>query len=66
MSNSDWNDYKDLIDLFGDPREDKNECLHLWKEYLGFTDHYFFCTKCDKKEKEEPKDVYNINKPWWA
>lgn len=66
MSNSNWDDYKDLMDLFGNPKEDKNECYHLWKEYLGFTERYFYCIKCDKKEKEEPQDVHNINKPWWA
>jgi hypothetical protein len=27
------------------------ECAHTYQTYLGFTDTYKFCTKCDHKEK---------------
>lgn len=59
---------RDWLDMFGDYDSKKivTECNHLWKEYLGFTEKYFYCTKCDKKESEKPQDVHNINKPWWA
>lgn len=43
----------------------KKQCKHEWKEYKGLTEQYYFCIICDKKEKEKPKDVHNINKPWW-
>lgn len=44
----------------------KSECRHIWEEYTGFTDKYYFCTKCDKKQKEAPEDVHYIKQPWWA
>lgn len=27
----------------------KIECFHDWKEYIGFTESFKYCTKCDKK-----------------
>lgn len=29
------------------------ECEHEWKQYVGFTDAYDFCGKCDKKRGTE-------------
>lgn len=26
-------------------------CYHEWKEYIGFTDKYYYCTKCNEKQK---------------
>ena len=26
------------------------KCSHDWKEYIGFTERYNYCTKCDTKE----------------
>lgn len=28
-------------------------CWHTWKEYIGFTEKYKFCTKCDLKKPYE-------------
>jgi len=25
-------------------------CWHNWKEYIGFTERYYYCTKCDEKK----------------
>lgn len=30
----------------------KVECAHDWKEYIGFTERYNYCTKCDTKENQ--------------
>lgn len=57
---------QDEFDEFLKDIENKKECKHEWKEYKGLTEEYHFCTKCDKKVKEKPEDVHNINKPWWA
>jgi hypothetical protein len=34
--------------------DDVNEikCSHDWKEYIGFTERYKYCTKCDNKENQ--------------
>lgn len=29
--------------------ENQKYCLHEFKEYVGFNEKYFYCTKCDKK-----------------
>lgn len=29
------------------------ECDHNWQKYQGFNEFYDFCTKCDKKKKEQ-------------
>lgn len=29
---------------------DNLDCHHEWKEYIGFTQRYNYCVKCDKKE----------------
>jgi hypothetical protein len=28
------------------------KCSHDWKEYIGFTERYNYCTKCDTKENQ--------------
>lgn len=28
----------------------QRNCFHLWKEYVGFTEVYIYCEKCDKKK----------------
>jgi hypothetical protein len=36
--------------------EEKKECSpynHEWKEYVGFTEVYRYCVRCDKKDKGE-------------
>lgn len=30
----------------------KIKCTHEWKEYIGFTERYKYCTKCDSKENQ--------------
>jgi len=52
--------------LYQDDDMDTPHCNHTWKEYLGFTDHYWFCIKCDKKVMEKPKNDGNSYLPWWA
>lgn len=38
--------------FFGyDPVPDAPRCIHQWKEYIGFTDRYYYCTLCDEKNK---------------
>lgn len=27
----------------------KDNCWHNWSKYVGFTEKYQYCTKCDKK-----------------
>jgi hypothetical protein len=46
--------------------DDNKVCSHQWVEYLGFTEHYWFCKKCDKKSREKPEDDDNPYLPWWA
>lgn len=28
------------------------KCSHHWKEYIGFTERYKYCTKCDSKDNQ--------------
>ncbi len=37
---------------FGDSSKPK-ECEHEWKQYVGFTETYTYCKKCDKKEEKK-------------
>lgn len=30
---------------------DLNKCSHLWVKYSGFTDEFYFCTKCNEKQR---------------
>lgn len=32
----------------------KKDCYHNWKEYIGFTEKYWYCETCDAKSKEDP------------
>lgn len=34
----------------GNQKINKNECRHEWKDYLGLSESFRYCTKCDKKE----------------
>jgi hypothetical protein len=57
--------YEEWLKILGSD-EDVDEffnsaCSHEWKEYIGFTDKYWFCALCDKKSKEKPKYVYNLD-----
>lgn len=45
--------------------DDNKICSHRWLEYFGFTDHYWFCEKCDKKSNEDPKNDDDFDLPWW-
>jgi hypothetical protein len=36
-----------------EPTKTKN-CFHDWKEYVGFTEKYWYCEKCDAKSEENP------------
>ena len=38
-----------------------SDCKHEWKEYIGFTDKYWYCDNCDKKSLEKPKNVYDFD-----
>lgn len=31
------------------------ECQHVWVEYVGLKEFYFFCSKCDKKVDKKPE-----------
>ena len=33
-------------------------CWHEWKEYIGFTERYWYCEKCDNKSKENPNKCF--------
>jgi hypothetical protein len=42
-----------------------NGCLHDWKQYTGFTESYWFCSRCDLKREDDPKNDDNSGIPWW-
>lgn len=42
-----------------------DECKHNWKEYTGFTEHYWFCLRCDTKIEENPNNDNNSRNHWW-
>ena len=33
-------------------------CWHEWKEYVGFTERYWYCEKCDNKSQENPNKCF--------
>jgi hypothetical protein len=33
-------------------------CWHQWKEYVGFTERYWYCEKCDNKSQENPDKCF--------
>ena len=56
MYNS-FSDYEDAIKQFEAMIESGKDCNHEMVEYIGFTEVYHFCTKCDQKDfnYKEPK-----------
>lgn len=40
-----------------EPTKTKN-CWHDWKEYIGFTEKYWYCEKCDAKSEENPSKCF--------
>jgi hypothetical protein len=40
-----------------DPPKPKH-CWHEWKEYIGFTERYWYCEKCDNKSWENPNKCF--------
>lgn len=36
----------------------KKNCWHDWKEYIGFTEKYWYCEKCDAKSEENPNKCF--------
>lgn len=48
---NDQNQYVFELDLESSSLElDIKSCIHDWTEYVGFTDIYLFCKKCDVKQ----------------
>lgn len=43
----------ELIKKDSEPKKTIN-CWHDWKEYVGFTEKYWYCEKCDNKSEEDP------------
>lgn len=41
------------MDPFAPITLDPPECEHRWQHYVGLTEVYDFCTKCDKKRQSE-------------
>lgn len=35
--------------LISPPKEDGKFCFHNWETYIGYTDIFDYCTKCDLK-----------------
>ena len=52
--------YKNLIEASSpddityqyQPEHYEIKCSHDWKEYIGFTERYNYCSKCDVKENQ--------------
>jgi len=36
----------------------QKHCWHEWKEYIGFTERYWYCEKCDNKSQENPNKCF--------
>jgi hypothetical protein len=43
---------KDLEELYAKTPINPEVCDHEFKEYVGFTERYFFCCKCDAKSRD--------------
>lgn len=43
--------YNSEIDPSNSKTVDAGRCLHVWKEYVGFTESYSFCVLCDAKKE---------------
>lgn len=55
-----WNEWFINSQLPNKKEEDKSikSCFHEWIEYTGFTDHYWYCEKCDAKSEENPNKCF--------
>lgn len=55
-----WNDWFHNGTLPTEKEEEKKakHCWHDWKEYNGFTEHYWYCEKCDAKSEENPNKCF--------
>jgi hypothetical protein len=55
-----WNDWFHNGTLPTKKEEEKKpkNCWHEWKEYTGFTEHYWYCEKCDAKSEENPNKCF--------
>ena len=40
-----------LVYKYPGESKDPKYCLHSWVDYIGFTEKYQFCTKCDTKKE---------------
>lgn len=65
LEGNNWSIYDEWNEWFhnGTPINNKEEkksshCWHDWKEYTGFTEHYWYCEKCDEKSKENPNKCF--------
>lgn len=56
MSEYNWTDEWFNVNIIPSSTDDKKNklCLHDWKEYIGFTERYWYCEKCDAKSEEDP------------
>ncbi len=43
-----WAAPKEVMN-YGPTAAENKACSHDWKEYVGFTQKYDYCTKCDEK-----------------
>lgn len=58
MYNS-FSDYEEAIKQFNEAlMEVSKECRHEMVQYVGFTETYHFCTKCDKKDYNYKEPTY--------
>ena len=54
----DWNEWV-TNGIVPTNKEEKNKsCYHDWKEYIGFTEKYWYCEKCDAKSEENPNKCF--------
>ena len=42
--------YESELILLDGTIDDNQSCQHTWKKYIGFTEVYDFCTKCQDKK----------------
>jgi hypothetical protein len=50
VDNSSIDDWESVL-LWDSEGNTNKHCFHEWKEYVGFTDKYDYCLKCDAKSK---------------
>jgi hypothetical protein len=44
-----------------DEKEQKKNCFHNWKKYVGFTEVYYYCEYCDEKSNND----YDSSNKWY-